>query len=466
MGKYVVWGCGKFYKRYKKFLEIPGLDIAYIVDSDSSKWDTVMDGYLIKSPEVVLQNNMDVIIAVKSYQEIKNVLFNMGFRGNAYLIWEFPDMYIEKNRNEIKKILGYQGRSSNKRRTAIFDIIGGLGWAGTEMWAYKAAKIAKSSNIDTVCYIGNKQMIPNEENELTTEIFDLDSSYCSMFLKSIAAKLPVSYFCNFWGISQEYAFLAKLIFQDEISFVQIFHSDMAYLYDELEQYSKYMDMVWCVSKLIAEKAKKRVAHRKSDIEYHIMSYSFVDTDRNYSMEGPIKIGLASRLVKEQKRMDLLPDFISALIEKKIDFEINIAGVGELSEVLNTYVNTNGLQDRVHLLGLVPADGMPAFWKQQDVFMSLSSYEGTSLSMVEAMSNGCVPVVTDVSGVSDVITDHYNGIISPVDNFSALIDGIKELQTDRQKLWVWGKRCVDIIAEKCDVNEFARYLVDVIDRGEN
>ena len=39
MGKYVVWGCGKFYKRYKKFLEIPGLDIAYIVDSDSSKWD-------------------------------------------------------------------------------------------------------------------------------------------------------------------------------------------------------------------------------------------------------------------------------------------------------------------------------------------------------------------------------------------------------------------------------------------
>lgn len=46
--------------------------------------------------------------------------------------------------------------------------------------------------------------------------------------------------------------------------------------------------------------------------------------------------------------------------------------------------------------------MDAFWKGQDVFVNVSEYEGTSLSMLEAMGYGCVPVVTDVSGAREFI----------------------------------------------------------------
>ena len=54
-----------------------------------------------------------------------------------------------------------------------------------------------------------------------------------------------------------------------------------------------------------------------------------------------------------------------------------------------------------------------FLNEQDIYLNFSEYEGTSLTMLEAMASGCVPVVTDVSGVSDFIEDGVNGLVSDI-----------------------------------------------------
>ena len=51
-----------------------------------------------------------------------------------------------------------------------------------------------------------------------------------------------------------------------------------------------------------------------------------------------------------------------------------------------------------LIGSVARDAIGAFWKDKDVCLSFSDYEGRSISIMEAMANGAVPVVTATSGV--------------------------------------------------------------------
>ena len=84
-------------------------------------------------------------------------------------------------------------------------------------------------------------------------------------------------------------------------------------------------------------------------------------------------------------------------------------------------------------------------------------------MLEAMSYGCVPVVTNVSGVSDVIKHGINGIVTEIDNFKDIVQGIKKLEMDRNLLTEYGEKTVKQIMEKCNTEKFSNYLENVINR---
>jgi glycosyltransferase involved in cell wall biosynthesis len=46
----------------------------------------------------------------------------------------------------------------------------------------------------------------------------------------------------------------------------------------------------------------------------------------------------------------------------------------------------------------------------DCFLIASDFEGTSLSLMEAMSNGLPILASDVPGLRDMITDGHNGLL--------------------------------------------------------
>ena len=53
-------------------------------------------------------------------------------------------------------------------------------------------------------------------------------------------------------------------------------------------------------------------------------------------------------------------------------------------------------------------------------------EGTSLSLLEAMSAGCFPIATHVGGMTNIILDHYNGLLCYPDEdsvFKALYEAV-------------------------------------------
>ena len=103
-----------------------------------------------------------------------------------------------------------------------------------------------------------------------------------------------------------------------------------------------------------------------------------------------------------KPSDLIPELLMYLEEKEVNYVLNIAGDGPCEMMIKEYVEKNQLYKRVNLYGRLTRTGLFDFLDHQDVYLNFSEFEGTSLTMLEAMASGCEQVVTKVSGVSDFI----------------------------------------------------------------
>ena len=60
-------------------------------------------------------------------------------------------------------------------------------------------------------------------------------------------------------------------------------------------------------------------------------------------------------------------------------------------------------------------------------------EGTSLSLLEAMSAQCAVICTDVGGMTNVVIDRYNGLMINAGDSQMLYKAIKELINDEKLL---------------------------------
>ena len=85
------------------------------------------------------------------------------------------------------------------------------------------------------------------------------------------------------------------------------------------------------------------------------------------------------------------------------------------------------------MGAVPYAEVPELLRQHDVFLLASDYEGLPLSLLEAMSHGLVPVVSDLkSGIPEVL-DSTNGLLVPVNEVDGYPQAIIHLHAHRDEL---------------------------------
>lgn len=124
------------------------------------------------------------------------------------------------------------------------------------------------------------------------------------------------------------------------------------------------------------------------------------------------IGNAGRLVSQKGQIHLI-ELASRLKEKNFPFIIKIAGTGPLESELKTKIKENKLDKEVILLGHV--EDMPSFYKNLDVFVFPSYFEGQPNALIEAMSFGLPCIGFNMSSIGEVIENNYNGfLVDPFD----------------------------------------------------
>jgi len=185
-------------------------------------------------------------------------------------------------------------------------------------------------------------------------------------------------------------------------------------------------------------------------------------ERDYQTQ-PLRLIYAGRMAQFQKRVwDFLP-LVEELTHAGTPFVFDIVGDGNETPGLKAAIEQACPQAPVVFHGRAPREALDGIWPVHDVFIQTSDFEGTSISMLEAMSHGVVPVVTAArSGVAGVIRHGENGFVVPVGDMGAMARVLAELTQSPARLAAAG-RAAHETAQHYSLENYCARFVDVLDR---
>lgn len=459
MSAVVLFGAGVYAKKYKSLLEYMGLTFDYFTDNDQNKWGTSLFGREVLAPARLKEMDCHIIISCTHGEEIRQQLREMGMISKNLEINDLYEAYLQSlETNEGKKTI-----MQKDRVTLLFDMYEGIGWGGTEMWASDTALLMKEAGHKVMLFGSDQQekLGPNKE-QLTLRFSDCNT--IEKMVEKIEDNLPCRIINNFAGCVLLAAVMVKMKYPALIQIQSVIHSDHVPLIDAHVMFDQWVDGYFCVSRNILERMESEYEIPRKKLfarePYIPCEEGF---EKSYAgQEAPLRIGYAARLVRQAKRVDLFPELIKQLEQQNVHYRLEIAGEGECKAELEAFVISHKLGKKVILPGRIAREEMPEFWKRQDIFISLSEHEGASLSMLEAMSCGAVPVVTLVSGVAEYIEHKVNGLICKVGDLQGLAEAVAWIDKNRESLPRYGEYCSEQIRRRCSQKEYIAYLEQFLD----
>ncbi|MCW2120198.1 glycosyltransferase family 4 protein [Flavobacterium sp. 7A] len=133
--------------------------------------------------------------------------------------------------------------------------------------------------------------------------------------------------------------------------------------------------------------------------------------------------IVTRSLALEYRHEIILKAFSILDKKGIDFELTFVGDGNQLAVLKKTVKDLQLTKKVHFLGRKLYSELPHLLQQNNFYISMPNTEGVSASLFEAMASQCYPIVSDIAGNQEWITNNQNGSLVPVDDFKELAQTI-------------------------------------------
>lgn len=134
-------------------------------------------------------------------------------------------------------------------------------------------------------------------------------------------------------------------------------------------------------------------------------------------------------IKGQRRA---VETFSSVLDKHPDSKLELWGRGEDEAAISRLISDLGLRDRVFLKGFTKDTS--EVYERAEIALFPSYYEGQSLSLLEAMRAGCVPVSYDFKyGARMIIDDHCSGVLVDRGDDKDLMDSVTALLSDRKLL---------------------------------
>jgi len=132
--------------------------------------------------------------------------------------------------------------------------------------------------------------------------------------------------------------------------------------------------------------------------------------------------------------------------KDMNGHLILAGKGSLTENLKAYTNQHLLTQQVTFTGFVTKTQNKANYLKSKFFISIPKSDGTSISLLEAMAYGCIPMLSDIPANREWIEDGINGII--IGRTEPLSKAIKRgLELDAEKVQHYNRELINQRATK-------------------
>ena len=169
--------------------------------------------------------------------------------------------------------------------------------------------------------------------------------------------------------------------------------------------------------------------------------------------GETAVGTVTRL-HDSKGNSYLVDAAAVVLKERPAARFFVVGEGPLLPDLQAQAQALGLGDRLVFHGF--ARDVAAVVSAFDLSVFPSLWEGTPLTVFEALAMGKAILATDADGLVDVLTDGRDALIVPKRNAAALAGGIVRLIDDpalRARLGAQAR----ITAQQYDITAFVRKM---------
>lgn len=153
-----------------------------------------------------------------------------------------------------------------------------------------------------------------------------------------------------------------------------------------------------------------------------------------SPDQPFILGLGT--LEPRKNFTGLIDAYSRSPVRQSHHLVIAGGKGWLYEDIFTAAGTSPVAERIHMIGFVADDDLPALYSLADVFAYPSHYEGFGIPVVEAMACGTPVVCADNSSLPEVAGRAALQVTAT--DITALAEALHRLTTDD----AWRQQAID------------------------
>lgn len=101
---------------------------------------------------------------------------------------------------------------------------------------------------------------------------------------------------------------------------------------------------------------------------------------------------------------------------------------ELLNEVKELIDNSSWKEAVSLIGRVPHRELQHWFSSTDIILSGSHYEGSGTAVCEAMSCGCMPVVTDIDSFKMITDNGRCGLLYEAGNAKALLNAFHQINS--------------------------------------
>lgn len=146
----------------------------------------------------------------------------------------------------------------------------------------------------------------------------------------------------------------------------------------------------------------------------------------YGLDPDRKRFICSGRLIDFKGFDLAIDAFNEIADERHDWDLVIAGDGELRAALEARVRPD-LRDRVKWLGFIADQAeLATIYKASHIFVHPARREPWGVVINEAVVAGMAVIASDATGAAaDLVEDGVNGYVVPTNDLSTLIESMRD-----------------------------------------
>ncbi|OFX85972.1 MAG: hypothetical protein A2W99_16815 [Bacteroidetes bacterium GWF2_33_16] len=152
--------------------------------------------------------------------------------------------------------------------------------------------------------------------------------------------------------------------------------------------------------------------------------------------------------------------IKKLIENNIIVKYTIVGQGQLETELKDYVSQIGIDNHVEFI--VNPPNVDDYYKNADIYLSTSLFEGLSNSIMEAMSFALPVVATNVGDNKYLVINEKTGFLFPVKDIDRISNSLKLLCNNANFRNEMGEKAYEHIKMNFSVDKFTNEYITLIE----